>query len=164
MANVLTTSMLDTHNNDSCNKDKDIKYFDPHFSEKDVLELQQMFVTFGVHYIKTKDIQSGREIIQTILGSLKHFQNIGAITYVSGLQNSICDILVYIKTQGFCSDDISIDLENFFTIHACFDFIWVEFTNELEKKDLASIKNIFEMYHAQDQMPVIFIMYENNKN
>ena len=163
MANVLTTSMLDTHNNDSCNEDKEIKYFDSQFSENDVLELQQMFVTFGVHSIKTKDVQSGRKIIQTILGSLKHFQNVGAITHVPGLENSICDILVYIKMQGFCSDDISVDLENFFTIHPCFDFIWVEFANGLEIKDVASIKNIFEMYHAQDQMPVIFVMYENDE-
>ena len=163
MANVLTTSMLDTHHKNAYNEDSEIKYFGTDFTEQNILELQQMFVTFGMHYIKTKNIQSGRKIIETILGSLKHFQNVGAITHAPGLQDSICDILVYIKMQGFYSDDISIDLENFFTIHACFDFIWIEFTSLLQTKDLDQIKNIFEMYHAQDQMPVIFVMYDDDQ-
>jgi len=162
MANILINSTINTHENEFFFENENMKYFDTQFSEKDVIELQEMFLTFGIHCIKIKDVQSGREIIKTILGSLNHFKNIGAITYASGLQDFVCDILVHIKMQEpHYFDDIFIDLEIFFTMHACFDFIWIEFTDNLLIRNFEGLKNIFEMYHVNNQMPVIFMMYEN---
>jgi len=161
MANALTSSMINKYKNESYGQKNNNNFFDTKFSEKDVLELQAMFLTFGIHVIKTKNVHSGRVIMETILGSLKYFKNIGAVTYVSSLPNFACDILEYIKIQGFVSDDMIPDLENFFTMHSCFDFIWVEFTGALYIEYFDGIKNIFETYHVQDQMPIIFVMYEN---
>ena len=159
MASASTPSILSTSYNSFCDNIKETKSFNFQLSEQDVLELQEIFLTFGMHYIKTQNIESGRNIINTILGSLKYYQSIGAITDQAGLQEPVCDILVDMKMQGYYLDTILVNLENYFTVHAGFDFIWVELSASLLDQDIMNIKNIFDMYHVQESMPVIFVMY-----
>lgn len=163
MANVFTPSILNEHyNNLERNDPKNVKTFNVNLSEQDVLNLQEIFLTFGIHCIKTDNVKSGRKIINTILGSLKYYQNIGAVTDLAGLDIHVADILVDIKMQGLYSGDVIVDLENFFMIHACFDFIWVEFSGSLLERDIINLKNVFNMYYVQERMPVIFMMYNQS--
>lgn len=163
MAHVLIPSALkDQHDNFHHNDHKNIPLFNLELSEQNVLTLQDIFLTFGIHCIKTDNATAGRKIINTILGSLKYYKNVGAITDRIGLDENVCDILIDIKKQGISTDDIIIDLENFFMIHACFDFIWVELSGSLLEQDINSLKNIFNMYYVQERMPVIFMMYESS--
>lgn len=161
MASISTTSILDRYSHETRFGDKNnIKYFSNQLTEQDILELQNIFLTCGMHFIQTNNVESGRKIITTILGSLKYYNNIGAITEIAGLQESIFDIFMHIKIDGLSSGNIVADLENFFIIHACFDFIWIEFTGLLAELDITYLKNIFDMHHVQDSMPVIFVMYD----
>lgn len=163
MANVFTPSILNEHyNNFESNYQKSIRTFNVDLSEQDVLSLQEIFLTFGIHCIQTDNVKSGRKIINTILGSLKYYQNIGAVTDVTGLDTTVSDILVDIKMQGIYSGDVIVDLENFFMIHACFDFIWVELSGALLEQDIINLKNVFNMYYVQERMPVIFMMYNQS--
>jgi hypothetical protein len=161
MANISTPSILGKQNHNFNDEHKDNTLFTLPFSEHDVLELQGLFVALGVHTIKTKNIIDGRRIIQTILQSLNYYHNIGSISDVSGLPINVCDVINHIKLQRSQKGDLLIDLEAFFAVHPCFDFIWIEFTESMKNQYSAKdIKNIFEMYHAQERMSVLIVTYD----
>lgn len=158
MADV-ATPLLDKHyDNLACSDD--IQTFNFDLSEQDVLHLQEKFLTFGIHTIKTTNVTTGRKILRSVVGSLKYYQNIGIITYESDIDKKVYDILTDIKNQGLMTHNIIADLEDFFMVHTCFDFVWVEFSKSLSVDYAIHLKNIFTMYYAQERMPVIFVMYD----
>lgn len=131
------------------------------FSEQSVLQLQEIFVNFGVHIIKTKDIAQGRQIIQTILQSLNYYHNIACVTNTPGLATDICDVINHIHLEKKGTGNFIINLEDFFAINPCFDFIWVELTEEIKSKcTIQDMKKIFDLYHVDERMPVIMVAYE----
>lgn len=131
------------------------------FSEQDVLELQGLFVALGVHVIKTKNISDGRKIIQTILQSLNYYHNIGCVTTIGNLPINICDVINHIKLQKSQKGDLLVDLEDFFAVHPCFDFIWIELTEDMKTQYSSNdIKKIFDMYHVEERMPVLIVTYD----
>ena len=162
MANLSTSSMFGKHEQDLYeNNHKDSKLFTLPFSEYDVLVLQEIFVTLGVHTIKVKNVADGRHIIQTILKSLNYYHNIGSVTKIDGLSVLVCDIMKHIGLQQSQRNNLLIDLEEFFAVHPCFDFIWIEFTQEIKNQCSADdIKKMFDMYHVEERMPVLIVMYE----
>lgn len=158
MADVATPSFDKHYDNLVHNDEAQIFNFD--LSEQDVLHLQEIFLTFGVHTIKTTDVATGRKILKSIVGSLKYYQNIGVITDVAGSDEKSYDILLDLKNQDLMTDDIIANLEDFFMVHTCFDFIWVEFSGLLSPDYVIPLQNIFTMYYAQERMPVIFVTYD----
>jgi hypothetical protein len=164
MANLSTSSIFDKHEQNFCDNDhhhKDLKLFTLPFSEYDVLVLQEIFVTLGVHTIKTKNVIDGRQIIQTILKSLNYYHNVGSVTQIEGLPVFTCDIMKHIGLQFSQRNNLLIDLEEFFAVHPCFDFIWIEFTQEIKSQcSIEDIKNLFDIYHVNERMPVLIVMYE----
>lgn len=162
MANISTSSIFgkDTQNFQTTTHKDEILFTFP-FSEQDVLELQGMFVALGVHVIKTKNIFDGRKIIQTILQSLNYYHNIGCVTNVGKLPVNICDIISHIRLEKSHKGDLLVDLEDFFTVHPCFDFIWIELTEDMKTQYSSNdIKKIFDMYHVEERMPVLIVNYE----
>lgn len=157
-----TPFILDKSVNNFCNKDLDNKLFTPPFSECDVLQLQELFVTCGIHTIKVRNVDDGRFIIQTILDSLNYYHNIGCITNKSGLATTVYDIINTIEfNKNSGNNNQATDLESFFSIYSCFDFIWVELTKSVQSMySSEDIKKIFTMYHAQERMPVLIITYD----
>jgi len=164
MSDIFTSPMLDKNNHEIYYDDNKSMSFSLPFSEQDVLYLQQVFVTFGIRTIKTRNVQDGRNIVETILKSLNYYKNIGCITYENGLPSHTCDIISHVNFQKQVTktnNDLLIDLELFFTNHAHFDFIWIELTKELQEKyTTEKIKNVFDMYHVEERMPVIIVKYD----
>lgn len=161
MANISTPSMFNKKNQDFQSVSKDDTVFTFPFSEQDVLDLQGIFVALGVHIIKTKNILDGRAIIKTILNSLNYYHNIGCVTDAEDLPVNVCDIINHIKLQKSHRGNLLTDLEDFFSIHPCFDFVWIEFTEDIKKEySCNDIKNIFDMYHVEERMPVVIVVYE----
>ena len=160
MANILTSSIFHKHDNDF----KDItheKLFSLPFSEEDVLELQEIFVTLGVHIIKVKNVIEGRQILKIILNSLNYYNNIGCITQEKDIPVSVCDILNHIVLEKIEKGDLLTNLEDFLAVHPCFDFIWIELTKNIKKElSYKAIKNIFDMYHVEERMPVLILTYD----
>ena len=160
---VYTSTPLQNNNHTLCQDDcfnKNI--FSLPFCEHDALRLQEIFVTCGIHMIKTKNIIEGRKIIQKILHSLNYFHNIGCISQEHNLPTFVCDIIKHIEFDNNKNkDNFLLDLEDFLTIHPCFDFIWVELSSKmLQQYRQQAIVEIFEMYHVQERMPVILVMYD----
>ena len=162
MANISTSSIFNKKNNDFYSVDKNDFLFTLPFSEQDVLELQGIFVALGVHIIRTKNVLEGRTIIQTILNSLNYYHNIGCITNEQDLPVNVCDIINHIKLQKSQHSDLLTNLEDFFSIHPCFDFVWIEFTKDIKNNySQKDIKNLFDMYHVEERMPVVIVMYDD---
>lgn len=137
------------------------KLFTLPLTEINVLDLQAIFVTPGVHTITMKNITEGRTIIQTILKSLNYYHEIGCITFTHDIADKIYDIIDHISFQKEQRETLLLNLEDFFAIHPCFDFIWIEWCEKLQKySSLDDIKKIFNMYHADERMPVVCIRYE----
>ncbi|AXK60225.1 hypothetical protein [Candidatus Chromulinivorax destructor] len=159
MADIATPSFDKNYDNLVHNNDE-MQIFNFDLSEQDVLHLQEIFLTCGVHTIKTTNVATGRKILESVVGSLKYYQNIGIITHENGVDTKVYDILRDIKNQGLMTDNIIADLEDFFMVHTCFDFVWVEFSQLLSVDYAIHLQNIFTMYYAQERMPVIFVMYD----
>jgi len=161
MENISTPSMLGKQVHNFRDDHKSSKLFTLPFSEHDVLHLQEMFVSPGLHLVKASDVIEGRKMIQTILGSLNYYHNIGCVTDVAELPVTVCNIINHIKLHKPYSDNLLLELEDFFTVHACFDFIWIELTQDMQKQySLKDIQNIFNMYHVEERLPVLIMMYE----
>ncbi len=161
MANISTPSIPGKQFFAFHNEDNNKKLFTLPFSEHDVLELQEIFVALGVHSIKTKNVVEGRRIITTILQSLNYYHNVGCVTEINKLPINICDVLSHIKLQKSQKGNLLTDLEDFFSIHPCFDFIWIELTKDIKKEyAYKDIKNVFDMYHAQERMSVLIVTYD----
>ena len=160
MANISTSSIFHKEDHDF-NMIIHEKLFTLPFSEQDVLELQEIFVTLGVHTIKTKNIAQGRKIIKIILDSLNYYHNIGCVTQEKDTPITTCDILKHIVLEKIEKGDLLTNLEDFLAVHPCFDFIWIEFTENLKKEfSYKAVKNIFDMYHVEERMSVLIVTYD----
>lgn len=165
MANISTPFIFgkqEIHNGLQEDHQDEVKLFMIPFLEHDVLDLQAMFVKPGIHVIKVKNILDGRIIIKTILDSLNYYRNIGFISQENkNIELLGYNIMSHINLKTKSDHDFLIDVEKFFSDHSCFDFIWVEFSQDIEKKcSLQDLKKIFTMFHAQERMPVLIIQYE----
>ncbi|MBV8661039.1 MAG: hypothetical protein JO129_02755 [Candidatus Dependentiae bacterium] len=163
MENIPTSSILNKKIHNSSHNNEDDKLFTIPFCEQDVLALQEIFISCGVHTIKTKNVLDGRQIIQTILNSLNYYHNVGCITdtFLHQLPITVCDIISHIKLQKIQKNNLLIDLEEFFAEHPCFDFIWIEFTEDIKNQlSLDEIQKIFTMYHAEERMSVLIMTYD----
>jgi len=160
MANIVTSSIFQKHDHDFKAIVHD-KLFTLPFSEQDVLELQEIFVTLGVHTIKVKNVIEGRQILKIILNSLNYYNNIGCVTQVKDLPVHVCDILNHMILEKIEKGDLLTNLEDFLAIHPCFDFIWIECTKNIKKEfSYKAIKNSFDMYHVEERMPVLILTYD----
>ena len=158
MTHVSPSSIFEKNNQDHSDQNK---IFTLPFREHDILQLQQIFVTFGLHIIKVPNVVEGRMIIEIILKSLNYYQNIGCVTDMLGLNNSVHDIVKAMKLEKFKDYELLTGLDNFFAVYPCFDFVWVEFTENMKNKyNLEDIKKVFNMYCVNERMPVLIVMYE----
>ncbi len=163
MANISTSSIFNKYDYDFDSVVHE-KLFKLPFSEQDLLELQEIFVTLGMHIIKVKDMIEGRQIVKIILNSLKYYHNIGCITDVTDLPVNVCNITSHIALQCLQNKQGNslLNLETFLNTHPCFDFIWIELTKNIKKEySYKTMKNIFDMYHIEERMPVLIVTYEN---
>ena len=101
-------------------------------SELQILELQDVFLTNGFHYITVPTIQEGRSLVYTFLDALRCFQAVGCITKNKiGLEKGIFDIVSYLDFCGFNDVSNNAERELYFIEDFDFDFVWIE----SDKKD-----------------------------
>ncbi|MGZ6250799.1 MAG: hypothetical protein ACXWL2_02120 [Candidatus Chromulinivorax sp.] len=147
-----------------CNKNQlnlEHRIFTFPFSEEDLIQLQEIFVTPGIHTIKMKNVEQARQIIEIILNSLNYYHTIGALTFIEKLPTHIWDIIGHVTFDKQMNYNLIDDLEIFFANYSCFDFIWVEATKTMQNVcKLSALQKIFDVYHAQERMPILFIVYE----
>lgn len=87
-------------------------------SEQQILELQDLFLTNGIHHIAVPSLKEGRALVYKFIDALRCYSNIVCFTANGdSLRKSIFDMKSYL-------DDT--DLNHFLIEEFDFDFVWLE--------------------------------------
>ena len=100
-------------------------------STDDILFLQDIFLTRGLHHIMVSDVVSGRMLIHKFLESLNCHHEIACFTLnVAPTKQNIFDM--YTSLVHCCGYDASYEEVEEFFLEQCFaDFMWIENLNDL---------------------------------
>lgn len=128
-------------------------------AEEDILELQDFFLTNGIHDIVVDTVETGRKLMHTLLSSLNCYHSMAVLT-LEPLAGKLpaCDIYQELLQDNFFTDIHAID--RFFIEHFYFDFMWIE-----RSEDLANAHWIpyFEQqlmeYKLEFHLPIVYIHY-----
>lgn len=135
-------------------------FFNPPLSDFEIIEFQNLVMTPAVHYITTKNVSTGRLLINLFLSQLKHYHNVGCLTVEQNhtLSERVFDFYNFSHTQNSLTDSI----ELFCIENPYLNFIWIELTQLLQSQISASqVKKICELFAADEQTPVMVIRYED---
>ena len=105
------------------------KFFDFPLKDLNIIELQNLFMTPKTHYLKSKDIVTGRNLIYTVLKSLNHYHHVGCVTATKSecLDQNILNLSQIRVTKKSFIETVEI----FLVENPNIDFAWVEITAEL---------------------------------
>lgn len=95
-------------------------------SEQQILELQDLFLSNGMHLLTVPTLKEGRSLIYTFLHALHYYNAISCITKTGGLKKNTFDIYLYLQQYGYLKDKNSIHLEKFLSEEFDADFLWIE--------------------------------------
>jgi len=126
------------------------------FSEEDILDLNDTFLTNGTHYLKIDDLSEGRNIIYLFLSSFKfYYQRIGCLTLSDKpLDATISNIFFDLQHTGYISS-----IEDYFINDFQFDFCWIEYIQEMS--NLPWFIEFYCFLKEISHVPVIFISYDH---
>ena len=157
----LTVSACDVRNVRKNFKNNQCRTIFDSLTEQEILRVQELFLTNGIHELEVLDVSTGREIITTFLHSLNWYHSAACLS-VQELppHSSITDIYRLLLCQDYLGDNGFEKLDVFFSEDFYFDFLWIEKTPEL---CAAPWFNYFEYkLHSLEgayHMPIIEIRY-----
>ncbi len=129
-------------------------------SEQLIIELQDIFLTNGVHVIDVESLQEGRMLIQKFLRALKCYQSVGCLAQDEiTITKEIFDIHHYLLMYGFLERKNTNDLERFFIEDFNFDFIWIERKIDDQSEWSLYFEQRISHYDIDQQIPIIILMY-----
>ena len=133
------------------------KRLDDNLNEQEILLLQDVFLTNGLHTVYAPTIATGRKRIDAFLQSLPMYTYTACVTtqeYTTLPAQSIDVYALLQRTQ--CSEQ---DIEEFFINQAYFDCMWIEMSPDLlEKPWFEHFCKFLKLY--SQKMPVIKVYYE----
>lgn len=116
------------------------------FSDQQILELQDLFLTNGFHEIIVPSLSEGRSLIYTFLDALRCFETVGCVTsYGKTLRADIIDL------KGILNEEN----DSFFCEGFNLDFIWIEH----EPENVSFEQKILE-FKLDDYLPIVIIRKE----
>jgi len=123
-------------------------------SENTILELNDIFLTRGIHAMTAYSVEEGRNLIYAVLASLKCFHTIACVTLATlPLEPSIYA----------CAAVASVNIEEFFVERPYFDFLWIESTQTLEQAPwFADFKTCLLDQHLDQEMPILVVSYDHD--
>ena len=102
------------------------------FSEKEILYLQELFLTNGCHWLRVKDIHTGRSIVLTLLYSLNYYHDVAYLSInTMTLDSTMFDVYAHMLEKKYLEGQYY-DMEDFLIEHFYADFLWIEETCELQ--------------------------------
>jgi len=138
-------------------------FFNPPLSDFEILEFQNLILTPSVHYITTKNVITGRSLINRFLLAFKHYHNVGCLSMdkTQKLLEHVFDLSKIKKKNTSLIDSI----ELFCIENPYLNFVWIELTKTL--KDTisdAEMRKITELFSSDAQTPVVMLSYEEELN
>jgi hypothetical protein len=141
----------------------DLTFMKKPLTDTNILDLQEKFLTNGLHHITVPTIQDGRTLIFTFLNSLSFVLHTIACVTASGAQlpSGVIDIHKQLSSnEGF--NTLNNDyMQDFLFEQGYFDFIWVEMTPSLATSSwyVDFEKNFFDL-KMDKNIPVLMVSYE----
>lgn len=130
------------------------------FTDDQILELQDIFLTNGMHHITMCSYKEGRELIYTFLDALNCYSNIGCLTSDSAsLRFDVIDIYSELFKRTNDKTINTIDLQNFLINELALNFIWIEpaiFPNTFFYTNKSFTDNL-EKQHIEQQLPIFIL-------
>lgn len=112
---------------------RSMKHVHQSISEYDILELQEIFLTYGLHSIKVPSISFGRDLVIRFLDSLHCYSNIACLSLSARpLRTSVVNLYEELGLSGALAHSHT-NLETFLLEHFYYDFLWIEMTQELDE-------------------------------
>lgn len=132
------------------------------FTEKEILVLQEKFLSNGFQYIKVRDHKSGRTIVQRFLDSLAIYHDVACVSLSNNpLPNYITDIYYELANDGYLDPFGQHYLDDYFIEHFYFDFIWIEATQKLFNSIwFQDFEDKILSFKVDEHIPLIIISYE----
>jgi hypothetical protein len=101
-------------------------------SDSEILQIQDIFLTKGIHSIKVHDIQSGRIVMKRFLESLNCYHAIACLTMTEPIIGiNIIDLYSELLTGNYCAALHEQSLTDFFINQFNYDFLWIEASEQL---------------------------------
>jgi len=102
-----------------------------HFSEHDILDLQELFLSPGMHELTVPNIAAGRELMSSVLTAFNCFPRIACLTTASlPLPAHVTHLHDEMALHGALAFS-NHQLDSFLLEHFYYDFLWIEVTPEL---------------------------------
>lgn len=108
------------------------RQIDTNLTEEDILFLQDIFLTNGLHHIKVPSVLSGRTIIYKFLRSMNYYHHVTCLTCNDDfpLKKTVGNLFQLLKRA--CGQEPSYEhIENYFLEQWFADFMWVELSEDL---------------------------------
>lgn len=133
------------------------------FSDGDIFDLQEKFLSNGFQYLKAKDLIRGRSIIYAFLKSLGLYHEVACLTleYQPPLLPEIIDLYYELNVGNYLNNFEPYYLDEFFFDQFYYDFVWIEASRKLLMSGWFETvkKKMIDM--ALDQhIPIIVVVYE----
>lgn len=145
---------------------QEARYVRAPFSDSDILELQDLFLSNGVHYIKVDDVQSGRLLIKLFLKSLNFYHNVACLSTSSEpLDSSVLDLYGELMVGGYFDEGAVAQLEEFFLEHFDHDFLWLEASEHaLESAWMNDVFKQVKNFKLEQLLPILVVSYQEKSN
>lgn len=145
----------------------DLTFMKKPLTDSNILDLQEKFLTNGLHHITVPTIADGRALIFTFLNSLSFILHTVACVTTEGMTLPVNIISIHeqlSRSENFNASHTDY-MQNFFFEQFYFDFIWVEMNSSLitSKWYLDFEKNFLDLNMSKN-IPMLVISYENDCN
>jgi hypothetical protein len=131
------------------------------FTDADIIELQDKFLTTGLHSIKVPNVAEGRFAINTILKSLNCYSNVACLSmHDTELESKFFDMYYGLTLGGYVHGNFEQKLDEFFLEQCDVDFLWIEATIQLvEQPWFYSFERKLSQFKIDLQIPIVVLVY-----
>jgi len=126
-------------------------------SDQHILELQDLFLSHGVHHIAAPSFKEGRALLYRFLNALNCYNHIACATNDGRtLKKTIFDLQKHMKSQNFFDKKNSDKRDVFFAEEFKFDFLWIE-QSQSNYLQCLIIEDALVCRAMEQQLPIIIL-------
>lgn len=136
-------------------------------SERDILELQDIFLINGIHRVVSYDLFTGRTLVDIFLEAMPQHHHEKACLTLEGLtlDSSVLDLYTLLQLSiGEPQADPAEYLEEFFAEQLYADFLWIEETATLRTQPWYPVfLELLSATRLDHHMPILIFSYETGE-
>ncbi len=137
------------------------RFIEEPLSESTILDIQDAFLTNGMHTLFVETVAVGRSLVNTFLNSLNCYCATACLTRSDQpLPPAVYDLFTDIDLYSACGD-----LEEFFIERFYVDFLWIEYTRKFKETTWASdFEQKLRDLKIDQHIPIICLKYGKKLN